>query len=285
MSRSKTFVGAFPALLLALAGTSAQAAVQTIDAGAVRFILDTGKVSGPWGTPSSESQTTYGPVVGDTGATGSNGGVSVGASPGVGGSGSFTQGYTQGSLVFEPDNFDVVAGSNVSGNAGNSIQVGKLGLRIEVAKDYRITGIHLNEEGFYAALGDDSRVGAFSALTVKDPATRQRLTRASGDATGAGDSSGFWDINLNRALNRQADSLDVKLKNILMAAAGTSGSAFNEKDLAALRVDVAFSQGVNPDGFAPSPIPPSVIPIPASVWLLGSALAGLATIGRRRAVA
>lgn len=72
-----------------------------------------------------------------------------------------------------------------------------------------------------------------------------------------------WSITHSAALG--GTSIEVKLQNILVAGiTGGLEAAFIEKKLVEIGIDTA------------------VIPVPPAVWMLGSALFGLAAIGRRR---
>lgn len=263
MSRSKPLFSLF-ATVLALAGTPAFAALSTNFGGndasdAIRYVTDVSKL-GPLGIP------TYTSTVGAGGR------------------------QTNADLTFSPDVFGFNASSSGAGGTTGSVNIspvqtaqGGFKVRIEAAKDFVITGIHWAEDGFYATQGPSAKVGAYAFLRASAPGSAKPLFRDTPNTLFTGDSAGSWDLSSDHAVAGNHGKINLTVKNLLTASAQASDWAWIEKDFANLKVDVAYRPGSNPSGFPGGS--PSPVPIPASIWLLGSALASLATIGRRRAVA
>lgn len=264
MSRNKPLFGLF-ATLLALAASPAFADITTFGGGdpgdAIRYVTETSKL-GPLGTPTYTS------------------------TPGTSGR------QTNADLSFSPDLFGFDAESGGGGSSDNSGTTtspqynispvhtahGGFKVRIEAAKDYVITGIHWAEDGFYATQGTTAKVAAYAFLRASAPGSNRTLFRDAPNVLFTGDSAGFWDLTSDNPVAGNRGRVNLTVKNLLTASAQGSDWAWIEKDFANLRVDVAYRPGSNPSGF-PGGAP---VPIPASFWLLGSALASLVTIGRRR---
>jgi hypothetical protein len=301
MFRSKLLASSLAIMAVAGAGLPAQAALTTIGGtevgDAVRYVIETDQL-GPFGMPMAETIR--------NGGNGDGGGAGGGGTGGVGGAGADGGTVTGSRLVFNPSvfGFDAEAGlgigagtwqgSNGNGNgngtgatAGAGMNGGSFGLvdrerggfrvRIEAARDYVITGIGWAEDGFYATQGQNARAGAYAFLKARDPATGELLFRDAPNAAFTGDSADSWDLTSDQTVGDDTSQLNLTVKNILAASATPGDWSWIEKEFANLRVDVAYRPGTNPGGF------PSPIPIPASIWLLGSALVSLVTIGRRRA--
>lgn len=142
-------------------------------------------------------------------------------------------------------------------------------LTATAAPNQRITGVSWSENGVYQVTGDGSWVSAFSSLRVADAETHEAIGDTgvetfSALGTNDGANGGPWGLTVNQAIAGNRVEIELTVKDILAAYAPESGFAWIEKDFGGLRVDVA------------------PIPLPASVWLLGSAVFGLIMIGRRR---
>jgi|GEM_PF-1865015 len=148
-------------------------------------------------------------------------------------------------------------------------------LRATAAPGQTIAGVSWSESGVYQVIGDGSWVSAFASLQVADPETSQPVGEAqvgTFSALGASDglNGGPWELSVSQGVASDAVEIELTVKDILAAFAPENGLAWIEKDFGGLRIDVV-------PGLQPAPIP-----LPASVWLLGSALSGLIMIGRRR---
>lgn len=273
MSRNKSFFSLFA--MLALASSPAFAAISHFGGGdpsdAIRYVTETSKL-GPLGTP------TYNSTLGNDGRQtnadlsfspdlfGFNAESGGGAS--LGGGGTDSNGGGTGSMTTSPQyNISPVHTAH-----------GGFKVRIEAAKDYVITGIHWAEDGFYATQGTTAKVAAYAFLRASAPGSNRTLFRDAPNVLFTGDSAGFWDLTSDNPVAGNRGRVNLTVKNLLTASAQGSDWAWIEKDFANLRVDVAYRPGSNPSGF-PGGAP---VPVPASFWLLGSALASLVTIGRRR---
>jgi len=186
--------------------------------------------------------------------------------------------FTPGPLTFDAlsagtGQVDMENGSIGSGHVDTET-VG-FTLRATAAPGQTITGVSWSEDGVYQVNGDGSWVSAFTSLRVSDPETIQTV----GDtqvgtfsALGANDGTngGPWDLTVSQSVASDVVEIELTVKDILAAFAPENGFAWIEKDFGGLRIDVVPG------------LEPQVIPLPASVWLLGSALSGLIMIGRRR---
>lgn len=267
MIQPKMTFSLIAAAVLAGTGLSAQASSTTFggtqQGGVVRFVLDT-DTTGAFGTPTYQQFNQ------------SNGGG----------------GQTGSSLKFQPEvfRFDAEAGYNPHGGGGKysgpqgdanhgAVDRERAGfqVRIEAAKGYEITGIHWSEDGFFDTRGNSANVGASAFLRAQDGTTGEHLFRDAKTVSYHGDNANYWDLSADHTLQGGSGKVDLTVKNILIASAAKTGDfAWIEKDFADLKVSVEQRPGANPGGF------PAPVPLPASLWLLGSAIASVVTIGRRR---
>lgn len=134
-----------------------------------------------------------------------------------------------------------------------------------------LDGVELFEQGDYFRIesgASTTLVGAGgqfivngSPVAVSAGGLTEYLTVA--DVINDGLSTTGWTASASAALS--GDSATVKVQNILLAGlTGGLEAAFIEKKLVEIAVDTTF------------------VPIPAAVWLFGSALFGLTMVGRRR---
>lgn len=134
-----------------------------------------------------------------------------------------------------------------------------------------LDGVELFEQGDYFRIesgASTTLVGAGgqfivngSPVAVSAGGLTEYLTVA--DVINDGLSTTGWTASAGVALS--GDSATVKVQNILLAGlTGGLEAAFIEKKLVEIAVDTTF------------------VPIPAAVWLFGSALFGLTMVGRRR---
>ncbi|HYE35115.1 VPLPA-CTERM sorting domain-containing protein [Methylocaldum sp.] len=183
-------------------------------------------------------------------------------------------------LNFRPDPLTFQALSMGSGQVDNGTN-GPIGtgqvdaetvgftLKVTAAPNHFITGVTWSNEGVYQVTGEGTGVSAFASLRVADPETLQTIGDTQAEtfsAFGANDGTDGspWDLTVSQSLASGPLEIDLTVKDILAAFAPENGFAWIEKDFGGLSVDVAL------------------IPLPASVWLLGTALSALITIGRRR---
>jgi hypothetical protein len=171
------------------------------------------------------------------------------------------------SLNFSPGPLAFDALSTGSGQVDTEIT--GFTLRATAAPNQMITGLSWSQNGVYQATGDGSWVSAFSSLRVADAETHEAIGDTGAETfsalgTNDGANGGPWDLTVNQDIAGREVEIELTVKDILAAYAPENGFAWIEKDFGGLRVDVA------------------PIPLPASVWLLGSALFGLIMIGRRR---
>lgn len=177
-----------------------------------------------------------------------------------------------------PLSFDALspgAGQANNGSAGTDHEAVGFTFKATAAPNQTITGVSWREGGVHQVTGDGSWVSAFASLRIEDATTSQvigdtKTQTFSASGTGTATHGGPWDLTVNQDVATNSIEIELTVKDILAASALGNGFAWIEKDFGDLRVDVA-------PGFQPAPIP-----LPASVWLLGSALSGLITIGRRR---
>ncbi|CAI8846324.1 conserved exported protein of unknown function [Methylocaldum szegediense] len=191
----------------------------------------------------------------------------VGGDPGALGEPEIVSDDTGVSLNFNPRplSFDALS----DGNGQVDTEIIGFTLRATAAPNQRITGVSWSENGVYQVTGNGSWVSAFSSLRVADAQTHETIGDIGVDTffaqgTNDGVNGGPWNLNVNQALAANQVEIELTVKDILAALAPENGFGWIEKDFGGLRVDVA------------------PIPLPASVWLLGSALFGLIMIGRRR---
>lgn len=137
-----------------------------------------------------------------------------------------------------------------------------------------ITDVSWSQNGVYQVTGDGSWVSAFSSLRIVDPETHQTIGDTQAETFSAfgaddGTNGGPWDLTASNSVAADAVEIELTIKDILAAYAPADGFAWIEKDFGSLRIDVSPGGAVAP------------IPVPASVWLLASAVSGLIMIGRR----
>jgi hypothetical protein len=180
---------------------------------------------------------------------------------------------TSANLSFTPGPLTFDALSAGSGQVDTEI-VG-FTLRAAAAPGQTIAGVSWTESGVYQVNGEGAWVSAFASLQVTDPLISQPVGESqvgTFSALGANDGAngGPWEVAVSQEAPFDAVEIELTVKDILAAFAPENGLAWIEKDFGNLTID--FVPGLSPD----------VIPLPASVWLLGSALSGLIMIGRRR---
>ncbi|BBA36370.1 hypothetical protein sS8_4440 [Methylocaldum marinum] len=171
------------------------------------------------------------------------------------------------SLNFSPAplSFDAMSG----GTGQVDTEIVGLKFKATAAPNQVITGVSWREHGVYQVTGEESWVSAFASLRLADPETRETVGNTdtgtfSAQGVRGATTGGPWDLTVSRDIAARSIEIELTIKDILAAYAPENGFARLDKDFGGLRVDVA------------------PIPVPASVWLLGSALAGLVMIGRRR---
>jgi len=142
--------------------------------------------------------------------------------------------------------------------------------------EYVLTGVALAEQGDYLLNGAGASVSVSGTLELES--VSQGYTDMSAYDAGPLTNQGAltqWDLDDNILLSDTAgwnydDAVVLNLYNVLTADTAANGEqAFIEKKIGAFAVGLDFE--VN------------VIPIPAAVWLFGSALAGLGFVRRRQA--
>ncbi|WP_434111193.1 VPLPA-CTERM sorting domain-containing protein [Methylocaldum sp. GT1TLB] len=191
--------------------------------------------------------------------------------------------FNPGPLTF--DALSVGAGQADNGNGnGNGNGIGQVDTEIAgftiratvkpVIPDQTITDVSWSQNGVYQVTGDGSWVSAFSSLRIVDPETHQSIGDTQAETFSAfgaddGTNGGPWDLTASNSVAADTVEIELTIKDILAAYAPADGFAWIEKDFGSLRIDVSPGGAVAP------------IPVPASVWLLGSALSGLIMIGRR----
>lgn len=258
MIQTKLPLSLVAAALLTATAAPSQAALTTYGGTSVgdvvRFVLDPG-TTGAFGAPQYQQ----------IGTPGESSGSSLSFKPGIFG-------------------FDAEAGLGsktdyAKSGYGGSVDRARAGfdVRIEAARGYEITNIAWNEDGAYSAQGSGAKVSANAFLRATDATTGGPLFRDAQSVTYNGDNAGNWDLSSYKSVASGTGAVDLRLKDIITASAAKPGDwAWIEKDFGDLRVTVEQKPGSNPGGF------PAAVPLPASLWLLGSALASIVTIGRRR---
>ncbi len=137
----------------------------------------------------------------------------------------------------------------------------------------KINAVSLFEQGDYFMINDGGTTlvaasGQFIVDNAPNAINAGGLTAAQSPAdVGAnGLTTTTWTISKSVALS-DAASTTLKLQNILVAGiSGGMQAAFIEKKLVQFSVETA------------------PVPVPPAVWMLGSAIVGLATVGRRKQV-
>lgn len=170
------------------------------------------------------------------------------------------------SLFFTPTDFTAIALNNSGSNATNEI----FNLEVKGIGDTNIIGANLTEKGAYILDSPTveeptvSATGQMWALNGNDPSMNLTDSLIATDAfSHTGLSSKDWEANANLDLGTWgSDKVILTLENILTANAFSTGdTAFIEKTQIVLSV--------------------TAVPIPAAIWLFGSALVGLIVTGRR----
>lgn len=188
--------------------------------------------------------------------------------------------FTGNSLVFNPTMFSADAINN-SGNLETDMANQVFNVRV-VAKDgYSLSGASLSERGQYIlnnTSGGDTAVnvtGTFSAYDSNNPSASYSASIAAADAFTETNplTTDTWEGSANLdslGIGETSDAM-VTIANVLFA------KAFNFGDIASiqkhfLELNVKTVEVV------------AAVPIPAAIWLFGSAVAGMVAIGRRRMI-
>lgn len=172
------------------------------------------------------------------------------------------------SLFFNPTDFSTEA-LNSSGSAWGSET---FNVRVVAKNGANLSNASLSESGQYVLNSSgEAFVNATGTLTARDtnnPSTEltDTIAAAIGTFDPTGLSSATWaaSAGLDLAQLATGDAM-INIGNILLAGAFNLGDiAIIQKNFVQLTVDVA------------------AVPIPAAIWLFGSALVGLTATGRRR---
>lgn len=162
-------------------------------------------------------------------------------------------------LSFDPTNF---AASSVSGFALPVHATTPL-ITVKAKTGFSLQDANLHEQGDYLKITGNTLVtvtGQFILNGSNPPGF------SAGDLSTVSLTTNPWEVNASGSLS--GDTGTIKLQNILIAAVLTTdpGLAFIEKKLVDIWVTTA----------------PTSVPLPPAAWMLGSALVGLVTVGRRK---
>lgn len=130
-----------------------------------------------------------------------------------------------------------------------------ISFKIQAPVGYYITKLSYAESGTYN--NDDPTFTYATGSWVVDGTSQSLGIFFQGGADGQ------WSLSKDRMIAGMADLISVSITNNLFAVAPT-GAASIAKTAASLTVEIA------------------PIPVPPAVWMLGSAIVGLATVGRRK---
>lgn len=185
---------------------------------------------------------------------------------------------TSNTLLFAPTLVDPNIGlTSFAASSVNGVgTLGPLGIKYDTVSvtfkadpGMKITNIAFGEKGTFVRLGDSAATYAGGSIVVNGsapvtfvPVPLETNQQGSANVTD-------WDVGFTTPISFQVngDTATVVFTNILAAltAPGTQDIAIISKKLAAIHVDVA------------------AVPLPPALWMLGSALVGLVTVGRRKA--
>ena len=128
---------------------------------------------------------------------------------------------------------------------------------------YKITDLTYGESGAFFRQGTGAVTYVSGSMSVNGSGA-QGFTEFPTFVNGAGTKAGAWRIDpITVSVN--GDSATVVVSDVLAALSGANDFAFITKALAKVKVDV------------------TAVPLPPALWMLGSALVGLVTVGRRGA--
>ncbi len=131
-----------------------------------------------------------------------------------------------------------------------------ISFKIQAPTGFKITKLSYTESGTYN--NDDGTFTYATGSWFVDGATQSLGIFFQGGA------DGNWTLSKDRAISGAGDLISVSITNNLFAIAPLGASSIS-KTAASLTVELA------------------PVPVPPAVWMLGSAIVGLATVGRRKA--
>ena len=166
---------------------------------------------------------------------------------------------TGDTLSFDPTVFRAKSNSGVDVVSATTPQIS-----VAAKEGFFLTGASLHEQGDYFRIGAAGEVAVGGQFILNNSPTSISAGPLTATTTIAAFTTTPWEIDSSGSLSGAEGS--IKLQNILLAGSIEDGnfSAFIEKKLIEISVDT------------------QAVPLPPAAWMLGSALVGLVTVGRRK---